>query len=172
MKLADAEAHTTSDGDVRRSLVELGADAEATLEELRSLAHGVYPAALVDRGLAHTLTSVADRAPLPVRVEAAGLGRLPPEIETTVYFCCLEAIQNAAKHAGPGAVVTVSVSARGGRVAFEVRDDGTGFDLDAAPDGQGLTNLRDRVATVAGTVEIASSPGRGTTIRGDLPARA
>jgi signal transduction histidine kinase len=171
LKLADAEAHAASDDDLRRSLGELGADAEATLEELRSLARGVYPAVLVDHGLAHALTSVANRAPLPVRVEAAALGRLPPEIEATVYFCCLEAIQNAAKHAGSGAAVTVSVRAHSGRVVFEVRDDGVGFDADAVPAGQGLTNLGDRVATVAGTVHIASSAGHGTTVCGDLPAR-
>ena len=100
MKLADAEAHAACDDD-RQSLVELGADTEATLEELRNLARGVYPALLAEHGLARALASVADSAPLPVRVDATALGRLPPEIEATIYFCCLEAIQNTAKHAGP-----------------------------------------------------------------------
>ena len=68
--------------------------------------------------------------------------------------------------------MTVSVRAHGGRVVFDVEDDGSGFDLDAVAAGHGLTNLRDRVATVAGTVRIASSAGRGTTVSGDLPARA
>ena len=171
MRLADAEAHVVSDDELRRSLCELGADAEETLDELRSLAQGVYPAVLVDHGLASALKSVARRAPLPVHVEAALGRRFAPEIEAAVYFCCLEAIQNAAKHAGVGATVTVNVQARAGRVAFEIADDGLGFDSHDVRGGQGLTNLHDRVAAVGGEVHITSSPGAGTTVRGDVPAR-
>jgi signal transduction histidine kinase len=170
IRLADAEAHAASDAELSRSLGELGADAEATLDELRSLAHGVYPAVLVDHGIAPALASVAGRSPLPVHVETALSGRLPHEIEAAVYFCCLEAIQNAAKHAGAGATVTVSVRARAGRIAFEVRDDGVGFDVDAVHRGQGLMNLHDRVAAVGGGVHVASGPA-GTTVRGDVPVR-
>jgi signal transduction histidine kinase len=158
-----------SDDELRRSLGELGADAEETLDELRSLAHGVYPAVLVDHGLASALTAVARRAPLPVHVEAALPRRFAPEIEAAVYFCSLEAIQNAAKHAGAGAKVTVSVRQHAGRVAFEIRDDGVGFDVDNVADGHGLTNLHDRVAAVAGDVRIVSCRGTGTTVTGDVP---
>ena len=112
MRLADAEAQAASDDELRRSLGELGADTEETIDELRSLARGVYPALLVDHGLASALTSVAGRSPQPVHVETALAGRFAPQIEGAVYFCCLEAIQNAAKHAGAGAVVTVRVQAR------------------------------------------------------------
>jgi signal transduction histidine kinase len=171
VRLADAEAHAAPDDKLRRSLGELGADAEATLDELRSLAHGVYPAVLVDHGLAPALASVAGRSPLPVHVEAALTGRFAPEIEAAVYFCCLEAIQNAAKHAGVGATVTVSVRAHAGRVAFEIRDDGVGFDVHDVHGGHGLTNLHDRVAVVAGDLHVASCHGAGTTVRGDVPAR-
>jgi signal transduction histidine kinase len=171
MRLADAEAHVVSDDELRRSLGELGADAEETLDELRSLAQGVYPAVLVDHGLAAALSSVARRAPLLVHLEAAPATRFAPEIEAAVYFCCLEAIQNAAKHAGAGATVTVNVRAHAGRVAFEIGDDGLGFDFDDVRCGQGLTNLHDRVAAVAGEVHIASRHGAGTTVRGDVPAR-
>jgi signal transduction histidine kinase len=132
----------------------------------------VYPAVLVDYGLAPALASVASRSPLPIDLDAALTERFAPEVEAAVYFCCVEAIQNAAKHAGPGATVTASARAHAGRVIFEIRDDGAGFDLDDAHGGQGLTNLRDRVAAVAGTVRVASSRGGGTTVRGDVPARA
>ena len=169
MRLADAEAQAVSDDELRRSLGELGADAEETIDELRSLAHGVYPAVLVDHGLASALTSVAGRSPLPVHVESALAGRFAPEIEAAVYFCCLEAIQNAAKHAGAGATVTVSVRAHAGRVAFEIRDDGVGFDVDDVARGDGLTNLHDRIAAVGGEVHIVSAPGAGTTVAGDVP---
>jgi signal transduction histidine kinase len=172
MRLAEAEAQAVSDDALRRSLGELGADTEATIDELRSLAHGVYPAVLVDHGLASALTSVGRRSPLPVRVETALPGRLAPAIEAAVYFCCLEAIQNAAKHAGASATVTVSVRAHAGGVAFEIRDDGVGFDVHDVHGGHGLTNLHDRVAAVGGDVRVASGQGAGTTIRGDVPATA
>jgi len=173
MRLADAEAQVVSDDELRRSLGELGADTEETIDELRSLAHGVYPAVLVDHGLASALASVAGRSPLPVRVETALPDRFAPAIEAAVYFCCLEAIQNAAKHAGVGATVTVSVRAHAGRVAFEIRDDGVGFDVHDVHDvhgGHGLTNLNDRVAAVGGDVHVASGHGAGTTVRGNVPA--
>jgi signal transduction histidine kinase len=169
MRLADAEAHAVSDDELRRALGELGADTEETLDELRSLAHGVYPAVLVDHGLASALKSVASRSPLPVHVEAALAGRFAPEIEAAVYFCCLEAIQNAAKHAGAGATVTVRVRAHAGRVAFEIRDDGVGFNVDDSAGGDGLANLHDRSAAVAGEVHVVSAPGAGTTVSGDVP---
>jgi signal transduction histidine kinase len=171
IKLGQAEAQATSDDELRRSLGELGADAEATLDELRSLAHGVYPAVLIDHGLASALASVAGRSPLPVHVDAALAGRFAPEIEAAVYFCCLEAIQNAAKHAGGGATVTVRVRAHPGRVGFEVRDDGVGFVVDDVNDDHGLANLHDRVAAVGGDVHVASSPGNGTSVQGAVPAR-
>jgi signal transduction histidine kinase len=170
MRLADAEALAVSDDALRRSLGELGADTEETIDELRSLAHGVYPAVLVDHGLASALTAVARRSPLPVRVAAAPAGRFAPAIEAAVYFCCLEAIQNAVKHAGERATVTVSARAHAGRVTFEIRDDGVGFDVDDVHGGYGLTNLHDRVAAVGGDVHVASGPGAGTTVRGDVPA--
>jgi signal transduction histidine kinase len=169
MRLADAEARAASDDELRRSLRELGADTEETIDELRSLAHGVYPAVLVDHGLACALTSVARRSPVPVCVEAPLAGRFAPDVEAAVYFCCLEAIQNAAKHAGAGATVSVRVEAHGGRVAFEIRDDGVGFDVDDVADGHGLMNLHDRVAAVAGVVRVVSGRGTGTTVSGNVP---
>jgi signal transduction histidine kinase len=172
LRLADAEARVVSDDELRRSLGELGADTEETIDELRSLAHGVYPAMLVDYGLASALTSVAGHSPLPVRVETALPRRLAPAIEAAIYFCCLEAIQNAAKHAGVEATVTVSVRAHAGGIAFEIRDDGVGFDVHDVHRGHGLMNLRDRVAAVGGDVHVASGEGAGTTVRGDVPATA
>ena len=171
MRLADAEAQAVSDDELRRSLGELGADTEETIDELRSLAHGVYPAVLVDHGLAAALTSVAPGRRCRSASRPLWPGRFAPEIEAAVYFCCLEAIQNAAKHAGAGATVTVRVRAHAGRVAFEIRDDGVGFDVDEVARGDGLTNLHDRIAAVGGEVRVVSGPGAGTTISGDVPTR-
>ena len=89
----------------------LDSEIQETLDHLRDLAHGIYPPLLQDRGLADALAAAALRAPIAARVEARGLGRYPPDVEATVYFCCLEALQNAAKHAGDGAYVTIRVRA-------------------------------------------------------------
>ena len=86
---------------------ELGDEAERTLDELRSLAHGVYPAILSDRGLEDALRSLAAITTVPLHLQTRGLTRLPIEIETAVYFTCLEAVQNAIKHAPSASAVWV-----------------------------------------------------------------
>jgi signal transduction histidine kinase len=142
-----------------------------TIQELRDLAHGIYPPLLMDSGLPEALRAAANRSPLSVSVMAEGVGRHSSEIEAAVYFCCLEALQNASKHA-PGAEVAVTVAQDGGELRFEVRDDGPGFDVAAARGGHGFTNLSDRLGAIGGTVEWQSAPGEGTTIAGTIPLRA
>jgi signal transduction histidine kinase len=139
-----------------------------TIQELRDLAHGIYPPLLMDAGLGEALRAAANRSPLPVRVEADGVGRHPSEVEAAVYFCCLEALQNAAKHA-PGASVQITVGDGDGRLCFEVRDDGPGFDVATATAGHGYVNMSDRVGAIGGTVEWASAPGAGAAVRGAIP---
>ena len=95
--------------------------------------------------------------------------RYAAEIENAVYFCCLEALQNASKHAGDAAAVQITVAERDDSVCFDVHDDGAGFDLDAVPAGVGLTTIRDRVAAVRGRVTIDSTPGRGTRVSATIP---
>jgi signal transduction histidine kinase len=146
----------------------LDGEIEETLEHLRDLAHGIYPPLLQDRGLADALSAAALRAPIPSRVRAYHLGRYPPDVESTVYFCCLEALQNAAKHAGDGATATVRVQVSDGGLVFEVVDDGAGFGA-GAREGMGMTNMRDRVGAVGGSLRVDSAPGEGTTVLGRIP---
>ena len=138
---------------------------------MRSLARGIYPAPLTDRGLVEALRSAAMRTSLPTTVLAAGVGRYPPEIETAAYFCCLEALQNTEKHAHGARAAVVELSADGA-LHLEIRDDGAGFDP-ARVDGGGVgfTSMRDRMAAVGGELEIRSRPGAGTQVRGTDPAR-
>ena len=143
--------------------------------ELRDLAHGVYPAVLTQRGLIPAIEGAADRCPLPVELEIGALGRFSPDVEAAVYFCCVEALQNAAKHAGPGAQVRVTLDATGGRLRFSVSDDGLGFGPGPHPrggdgDGSGLDNLHDRIDAAGGSLQVRSAPGAGTTISGVLRA--
>ena len=140
----------------------------ATLDEVRSFGRGLYPPLLADRGLGDALHAVARGAAIPTSVDVVLPHRYPREIESAVYFACLEALQNAAKHAGGATGVRISVSGNG-RLRFDVRDDGSGFDPAITPGGAGLTNVRDRIGAVGGTVEIASQPGGGTRVTGMIP---
>jgi signal transduction histidine kinase len=156
-------------GETPALLRELGDEVEAALDEVRSLARGVYPSTLADRGLVEALRSVALRSPLPATVLAEAVPkRLPRPVETAAYFCCLEAMQNAAKHAGRAQMLMVKLSA-GDELRFEVWDDGDGFDEDTAASGVGLTSMRDRVAAVGGTLSIRSSAACGTRVAGVIP---
>jgi signal transduction histidine kinase len=152
-------------------LGELGAEVDEAIDTLSSLALGIYPPVLEEHGIAAALESQVRVGSIPVVVDADGVDRQPIETEAAVYFCCLEAIQNASKHAGAGATVTVRVRAHAGRLSFEIRDDGVGFDVDNVIRGDGLTNLHDRIAAVAGEVHVVSGSGAGTTISGDVPTR-
>jgi signal transduction histidine kinase len=146
----------------------LGAEVDNTLDEIRSLARGVYPALLADQGLAEALRAAALRAPMQARVEPNGIGRYPQEVESAVYFCCLEALQNASKHARGASLITISLI-EDEALRFEVRDDGAGFDAATQRPGAGVTNMRDRLAAIGGDLTIASAPGRGAVVKGSVP---
>jgi signal transduction histidine kinase len=156
-----------------RELKELAGEARAeltlALSELRDLAHGLYPVVLENDGLERALAEAAERLPLPVGMSVDGAGRYTPALEAAVYFCCLEALQNASKHAGEGARITIKLSDAGRTLSFEVRDDGTGFDISRSGSGTGLHNMRDRIGALGGTVEIESTPGAGTAVIGSVP---
>jgi signal transduction histidine kinase len=149
-------------------LDELANSVKDTIQELRDLAHGIYPPLLMDSGLPEALRAAAGRSPLDVSVEAEGVGRYGTEIEAAIYFCCLEALQNAGKHA-PGAHVQVKVHEEAGGLLFEVTDDGPGFDVATATQGHGFVNMSDRLGAIGGSVRWESTPGQGTSISGAVP---
>ena len=149
-------------------LDQLADDLKFTIADLRDLAHGIYPPLLADSGLAKALEAAASRSPLAVSVTASGLTRYSPDIEAAVYFCCLEALQNAAKHA-PGATVTIRLWEESGGLMFAVTDDGPGFDVATAHGGHGYMNMADRLGAIGGTVRWQSEPGHGATVQGSIP---
>jgi len=164
-QLADADPAAA-----KELLTQLSLDVSDAVQELRSLAHGIYPPLLVDRGLAEALGAAAGRAAIPTAVDAAGTGRYPQDVEAAVYFCCLEALQNAGKHAGDGAAARVRVWEEAGGLLFEVADDGAGFDpANRTSPGAGFVNMGDRVGAIGGSVDVQSSPGRGTRVAGRIP---
>ena len=150
----------------------VAAEAEEAVDELRALAHGIYPPVLQSGGVVQALRSLAIRAPIAVSVSDEGIGRCSPPVEAAIYFCSAEAIQNAIKHAGTNVRIAVTVGRDRDRVHFAISDDGVGFDHPERGDGDGLIGMRDRVGAVGGELEIASSPGRGTTVRGTIAEAA
>jgi signal transduction histidine kinase len=152
-----------------RMLAAIGRQMDDALEELRSLARGIYPPVLGEHGLGEALRSAGDRSPLAVSVRARRIGRYPTEVETAVYFCCLEALQNAGKHAGPGSDVTLHLSQEGQRLCFAVSDTGCGFTVGEVQSGTGLVNMKDRIEAIGGRLTVSSSIGDGTSVTGSIP---
>jgi signal transduction histidine kinase len=173
-----ADALGTEPARGERMVRAVGRQIDDVLETLRNIARGIYPPLLQQRGIGPALSAAAQRLPLPVTVQAAKLARYHEDIEVAIYFCCLEALQNVVKHAGVGAHATVSLWSDGHQLRFEVSDTGRGFDAGrtgagsgAAPAGagNGLTNMRDRIEAVGGTLTVDSSPELGTRVWGRTP---
>jgi signal transduction histidine kinase len=135
------------------------------LAELRELTQGIRPAILVERGMAAALDDLSRRAALPVRLEVAVSGRLPEQLEGDAYFVASEALANAAKHSH-ASDVRLAASRHEGVLVVEVSDDGIGG---AVAGGSGLRGLADRVEALGGRLTVSSPPGRGTTLRAELP---
>jgi signal transduction histidine kinase len=168
IKLRLAET-SVNEEPAKQMLGELQTDAAGALANLRDLAHGIYPPLLADLGLAAALNAQASRSPLPVAVEADGIGRFGQDTEAAVYFCCLEALQNIAKYAHASSA-RICLQAHDGTLRFTVSDDGTGYDTRHTPMGSGQRNMADRLAALGGRLEIRSAPGQGTTLTAQLPS--
>jgi signal transduction histidine kinase len=150
------------------TLEQLKGDADEALETLRDLARGIYPPLLADKGLVVALESQARKAIVPVNVRADGVERFSQDVEATVYFCVLEALQNVQKYAH-ASHVDVRLHTEGEGLNFEVSDDGVGFETAIAKKGAGLTNMADRLDALGGSLKVKSSPNGGTTVSGTLP---
>jgi signal transduction histidine kinase len=152
-------------------LRELEADVDEALEEIRTLAHGTYPPMLSDRGLIEALRAASGTSTLPVELESYDVGRYRPEVESAVYFCVRESLQNALKHATGARRLRVSIDgSRRDELSFSVRDDGAGARGGRIRAGAGITNMKDRLAAVGGEVWLRSTPGVGTVVRGRVRA--
>ena len=170
LQLSAAREHLRDDPDLADSmLADVREQVRHTQSELRSLVRGVYPPVLTEHGLGAALRALADEQPLPVRTDISTNARLRADVEAAGYFSVLEALQNATKHAGPDAVVDLSLCEVDDGVEFVVTDDGVGFGEPDVGDGHGFTNMADRLGAAGGQLEIRSEIGAGTTVRGVLP---
>jgi signal transduction histidine kinase len=167
MSLGLAEARLRADpGGVAPIVREAREELALALAELRELSQGIYPSALSERGLAAALDDLARRAALPIVLDASLPGRLPEQVEGAAYFVVCEALTNTAKHSH-GNVVRIAVAIEDGVLVLEVVDDGIGGAGGAT--GTGLRGLADRVEALGGRFTVASPPGRGTTVRAEIP---
>jgi signal transduction histidine kinase len=163
-----AEDDRDTPPELANKLSALGARAQATLDAIREIAHGNRPPLLVAAGVIEALRAQAALAPMMVSLVGTA-PRSSADAEEAVYFACLEALQNVAKHAGGSARATLRLRCRDGTLAVRIADDGGGFHSVRRREGAGLTNIRDRLASVGGTVRITSTPGRGTVLAVTLP---
>ena len=152
----------------RALLAELQARTVETLEDLRDLARGIYPPLLADKGLPAALEAQARKSSFPVTVQPDGVGRYGPDVESAVYFCCLEALNNVAKYA-EASTVEIRLRQDEDELRFEIADDGRGFDAAAKGGGTGLQGMADRLDAIGGTLQVRSAPDAGTTISGVVP---
>ena len=155
----------------RSMLAELRGQVDEALDTLHALARGIYPPLLEEQGIAAAIAAQYVRTDLPVRLHTEGVGRYTIDVEAAVYFCILEALQNAAKHAHASAI-DVRLTGTDGSLSFEVVDDGVGFEIDGESPGTGLAGMRDRLAVLGGDAETRSAPGRGTRVTGRVPVGA
>lgn len=153
----------------RERLAQLGRLLDITERGLVATAAGVLPPALVVSGLLAGFAT--ELRTMAVRVEAeqaVRARRYPLRVEVAVFFACLEAVNNATKHA-PGAAVLIRLEHTYRGLAFGVLDDGPGVDPTILGRGSGLRMLADRIAAAGGALELLSTPGKGTTVRGFIP---
>ena len=169
--LARLRSTLQSDPDLALGIVEeIRREVQLAHVELRDLAHGVYPTVLTQHGLVAAVAAAADRSAVEVRLALADVGRHSAEVEAAIYFCILEALQNANRHAA-ASLVEVFLAVDDGSLTFAVIDDGTGFD-ERSPAGVGLENMSDRLGSVGGVLRVSSHHSRGTTVSGSVPLDA
>jgi signal transduction histidine kinase len=166
LRLADATVERDPPK-AREMLAQLQIETNEALENLRDMARGIYPPMLADKGLAAALEAQARKSPVPVDVRAVDIGRYPPSVESTVYFCSLEALQNVAKYADAHRA-EIRLAQANGHLTFDVIDDGRGFNPAETGYGTGLQGMADRLDAVGGSLEVQSRPGGGTRVTGRI----
>ena len=168
LRLAQTLAHRSPER-ASQVLAEQGDAARETIATLMSLSRGIYPRLLSEQGVAPALRSAAATSAMAVEVTEVSVGRYAPAVEAAVYFCCLEALQNAAKHSGANRV-DVCLDGTGERLVLTVDDNGAGFDPAQVAAGAGLANMRDRIDSVGGRLTLGHGPQTGSRVRASVPA--
>ncbi len=171
--LLQALLHQHNTAGAQEVMGELLTGVDAAIDAVRRVARGIYPLTLSADGVGPALRSETESLPIPVDVVDETTRRYSQDVETTTYFCLLEAVQNAVKHAHASSI-SVVLRETPGDLIFSVDDDGNGFDVAAArARGDGvLVNLGDRLDAAGGILHVTSTPGRGTRLEGRIPLTA
>jgi signal transduction histidine kinase len=162
--------------DMRAKIEELKTTANEIQENLHRLAINLRPASLDHIGLVMTLrqyiTEFNRQYDLSVDFEAVGIEetRLPSDVETTIFRIVQETLTNVISHAH-AKHVDILLSLHNQRVILVVEDDGVGFTPLSlnAEDHLGLFGMRERVEMLGGEFMLESAPGKGTTIKAEIP---
>lgn len=154
--------------EAREQIDRLRGEVHDAQRDLRNLTAAIYPATLSQHGLTSAIRFIADRFASNATTDIDEVGRCDPNVEAAVYFTCMEAVQNASKHAGEGAALRIELHRAERELVFVVADDGVGFDPGQTIEAGGTTNMHDRMGAVLGSLVIESAPGRGTTVTGTV----
>jgi signal transduction histidine kinase len=166
LRLVGDQAARSGDESLATQIADANAELARCLADLRELARGIHPTVLTEHGLGAALHSLAERAAVPVDVVDVPHERFTPAVEAAAYFLVCEALANTAKHANASSAC-VSVRRQGEWLVVDVADDGVGGAV--LDGGSGLRGLADRVAVVAGTLNLVSPAGRGTRVLAEIP---
>ena len=170
VKLGLARTIATREGatELATQLADTATVADQAVDTLRDVARGIYPPLLESEGLPAALSAQARRADLSVTVLDRAARRYPREVESTAYFCAVEALQNTVRHAG-AKNAHIELDGIDSTLTVTVTDDGHGFDADSTVYGAGLAHMTDRADAAGGALRVTSRPGHGTTIVLTLP---
>lgn len=151
-------------------LVPVISEVEEAMADIRRLANGLSPALLESAGLEQALHAASRGLGRSVETQFDAIGRLDRTVETALYFCGLEALQNSLKHAD-GQRLTMSLRLVDEEVVLRVSDAGPGFDVSSIPTSNGMINMSDRMASIGGSLSVTSTPGVGTAVEATAPAQ-
>jgi signal transduction histidine kinase len=166
LELGLLEERLQADPEIRTRLDQARGEIALSLEELRDVAHGIYPAVVTGHGLAVALESLTALATVPVRLTVELDERMPERLEVAAYYVVSESLTNIAKHAAARSA-TVDVARTHGQIVVEIVDDGVGgADTEC---GSGLRGLADRVEGLGGRLRIWTPRGGGTRVRAEMP---
>ena len=166
MELGMLGAAPGTDDELRTRLLHAKGEVSASLEELRDVARGIYPAVLSAHGLDVALESLAARAPVPVQLSVSLTERPPPAVEVAAYYVISEALANVGKHA-EATHAWVCVERQGSQLVVDVRDNGRGGAKSHT--GSGLDRLAVRVEALGGRLAVRPADGGGVEVRAELP---
>ncbi|MEE9414735.1 MAG: histidine kinase [Acidimicrobiales bacterium] len=166
LRMLASQSTTSAEQAVLAGLV---TELEEATDELRDLAHGIYPPLLANRGLGEAITAVVRRSPVSIELNVASAGRYDPGVEAALYFTVLEALSNIHKYCPDSSVVVSLAEEQSSTLVLRIIDDGPGFEQGAGVRGKGLLNMADRIASLDGRLAVSSQQGGGTSITATVP---